>query len=618
MAGVAPPPEHRVRCLAPLTSSGGDEVLCFDLDGKECWIDLRIERLNQQLVAGLSDRALDLLEIAALVYAVDASVSRGGPTLQQMGQKWHRRFAVEMPVRECDFWQQVDVTQSLEELLMFLSGDRFTFEFTPYEHPDVERSRFFRFGEETAWTPDRVLMFSGGLDSFAGALAEIAEHGHRVALISHTSAPKMAPIARNLQKAMAAQFGVQTSRHFPVRMNLIGRKKAEGTHRSRSFLFAALGAVFASAFGQDRVSFHENGVVSLNLPPVKNVIGTRATRTTHPKSLVLMSRLLRKVFEGGMRVDNPFFWRTKTEVIQTISRLGMADQIRHTRSCADVHNQTRQHAHCGRCSQCIDRRFAVLAAVLANDDPAEAYKVSLMNGARTRVEDREIALSYVRNADLYEQVTPELIQQHFPDVLDAVGHLGESPPAALAMITDLLKRHGSSVAGVMRDAFATRSSESYPINSLPRMYGDEKRQQLLAAPTPVVELPADTDPASVTIVIDEGRQTAVINEVVHVTRNATFDLLSVLAKAHLKAAGEGRDLFEYPTIRANALAKTLGLESDVGVRQRVNRSRGVLKTRFASAGLDPEFAEAVIENVPGYGYRLAPDRVTVRNTGSTQ
>jgi hypothetical protein len=36
------------------------------------------------------------------------------------------------------------------------------------------------------------------------------------------------------------------------------------------------------------------------------------------------------------------------------------------------------HTHCGCCSQCLDRRFAVLAAHAADHDPVEMYKVELV------------------------------------------------------------------------------------------------------------------------------------------------------------------------------------------------------------------------------------------------
>ena len=50
----------------------------------------------------------------------------------------------------------------------------------------------------------------------------------------------------------------------------VGRKS---THRARSFLFASLGAVTARLFDLDRIKFFENGIVSLNLPLVAQVVG---------------------------------------------------------------------------------------------------------------------------------------------------------------------------------------------------------------------------------------------------------------------------------------------------------------------------------------------------------
>ena len=43
---------------------------------------------------------------------------------------------------------------------------------------------------------------------------------------------------------------------------------------------------------------------------------------------------------------------------------------------------TKLHPHCGQCSQCIDRRFAILAAGQDEDDPEDAYKVDLLLDGR--------------------------------------------------------------------------------------------------------------------------------------------------------------------------------------------------------------------------------------------
>lgn len=197
---------------------------------------------------------------------------------QKMGAKWYRSFHVSLPVRNLALWSAPLLKRNLIESLMFLSGDRFTFDFTQIETEEAVPERYFEFGEGSAWQPDSVLMFSGGLDSYAGALEEIIDRKQKVALISHFTATKIAPIQRNLQQYMAEKLGLQMLMHFPMWVQLKSGTNKEGTHRARSFLFAALGMATAIAFGQNRVSFYENGVVRLNLPPVGNVLGTRATR----------------------------------------------------------------------------------------------------------------------------------------------------------------------------------------------------------------------------------------------------------------------------------------------------------------------------------------------------
>ena len=611
------PPEYKVRCLPPVTRSGGDEVLRFDLDGEERAISLKISQLTQRMVAGLPDRTLDLLELAALVYAVDSSVSRGGPALQKMGAQWHRRFHIEMAVRDLAFWEQSDVSAALEELLAFLSGDTFTFTFGVRKHSDAERNRFFKFGDESAWSADRVLMFSGGLDSYAGALEETVRQGFSVALVSHASSTKIERVQKDLLAALRATLNPDLFRHVPVRMQMVGGVK-EGTHRSRSFLFASLGAVTAFGFGQERVSFYENGVVSLNLPPVGNVQGTRATRTTHPKSLLLMSQFLGLVFENGMRIDNPFFWHTKTEVVEKVAQLEMAEQIRHTRSCADVHNQTNLNPHCGRCSQCVDRRFAVLAAGLETQDPKEAYAVDLLDGVRKSVIDKETALSYVRAARQYVHATPDLLQQRYPEILQAVESFNEPAPTALSRIAGLLKRHGQSVISVMEHTLAHQTADAFPLGSLPWMYGEEKRQAAFSADADVPTISLQTSDQTYTIVFDDEQQTATIADAVDIPKGANWKLLRELATEYLDGAGEGLDPLDYPTIAALDLSDRLGLASDEALRQRVNRARNKIGRLFEDAGLNADQGKELVENILGKGYRLNPTLVTVRIKSATR
>src|SRR5215218_4696273 len=87
----------------------------------------------------------------------------------------------------------------------------------------------------------------------------------------------------------------------------------------------------------------------------------------------------------------------KTEVVERIAANRCGDLIRDTRSCTRVHDMTNFHPHCGRCSQCLDRRFAILAAGQEQEDPEEAYKVDLFSGDRQPGLDQEMALAFVRS-----------------------------------------------------------------------------------------------------------------------------------------------------------------------------------------------------------------------------
>src|SRR5205823_3357947 len=147
------------------------------------------------------------------------------------------------------------------------------------------------------------------------------------------------------------------------------------TQRTRSFLFGTLAFVVAHIFRKKEITFYENGIVSLNLPLARHVLGTRATRTTHPKALADFGSLFSLVAEEPIKVLNPFFWKTKAELVSMLAVEGMADLIRRSFSCSRVRTATVTGKHCGVCSQCLERRFALFSAGLEREEPEETYKV---------------------------------------------------------------------------------------------------------------------------------------------------------------------------------------------------------------------------------------------------
>jgi hypothetical protein len=383
--------EHLVLCGGLEAPKVGDRTTVrLNLHGPHANVKLSISDIARKLLVNIPDRLVDLLEIATYVYAADGAIPRGGKTDSEMGARWRRALRFMIPVREPALWGSEPVSAALIETLSFLSDEQYAFHFEPFDRPPSLADYFdFPPTEDARFSPEEVILFSGGLDSLGGAVEEVLGHGKRVALVSHRSAAKIASVQKHLVDLLSSRAGRERVLYVPVLATLTEDLNREPTHRARSFLFAALGAVTARLFGIRRIRFFENGIVSLNLPPVRQVVGARATRTTHPQALDGFRRIFREVFDTRFEVTNPFIWFTKPEVIRKIVSNGCGDLIRHTRSCTRVRDMTTLHPHCGQCSQCIDRRFAILAAGQKHEDPAEAYNVDLFTGARSEGPDRE-------------------------------------------------------------------------------------------------------------------------------------------------------------------------------------------------------------------------------------
>src|SRR6266545_1921550 len=211
-----------------------------------------------------------LLDLAAYVTAADQAVDRAnggrvdGP---ELGAGWRRSFRFRVPVREPDLWNSAPVQAALVQTLSFLSDDHYVFEFSGLTH-DPPIDSFIDF-DETPFDGEiaEVVSFSGGLDSLAGVVTEAVVNRHQVLLVNHRSTGKFAPQHDALVRALRHEAGEKAPVHFSVVANRARSVGDEYTQRTRSFLFAALGVMFARMVGLNRFRFYENGVVSLNLPP---------------------------------------------------------------------------------------------------------------------------------------------------------------------------------------------------------------------------------------------------------------------------------------------------------------------------------------------------------------
>ena len=325
-------PERLVLCGGAKRTED-DSTLRLALDGRSQNIKLKLEDIGKRLVKNVPDLLVDLVEIAAYVYCADQATSRGGGAQAGMGSDWRRSFRFVIPVREPDHWTNPKVLQPLGDALSFLSEDDYTFEFEKATSP-VRADNYLELSDESgAFKADEVVLFSGGLDSLSGAIEELSAGAKNVALVSHRSSPKIFERQKRLVAELKRLFKKRLI-HIPVVVTRQEPRQAqEHTQRSRSFLYAALACVIARLFGKTRIRFFENGVVSINLPISEQVVGARATRTTHPLVLELFRKFFSSAVAKSIEIENPFIWKTKADVLRSIVDHRCGPLIKDTVSC---------------------------------------------------------------------------------------------------------------------------------------------------------------------------------------------------------------------------------------------------------------------------------------------
>ena len=109
-------------------------------------------------------RTLDLLEIAAYVFAADRWLLRGQKDAVEY-HSWSRSLEFHVRVRDFAFWNNNVVKQALSDTLMFMTGDAaITFCFEP-GHCTPPTNLFDRpgFSLEGIHEQPTIILFSGGL-----------------------------------------------------------------------------------------------------------------------------------------------------------------------------------------------------------------------------------------------------------------------------------------------------------------------------------------------------------------------------------------------------------------------------------------------------------------------
>ena len=387
-------------------------------------------KLNQfiQSVNHLPEIVLDLLEIAGYVFAADRRAARGKNDSVEY-HNWSRFMRFVIKVRSHEFWNRETVKNKLSQALTFMTGDRgYKFEFQS-SHKTEPVGLFDKEGFNLAacYTGSTsVILFSGGLDSLAGVIKHLEENPQKtVLLVSHQSGqPSTKRTQDKLFGSLKEKFQSKIE-HFKFECNLKGDRAREETQRTRAFLYSVVAFAIADSLQNDEFFFYENGITSLNFPRSQDLINARASRTTHPKTIRLMTdflslvaRELKEDQKNNIKIQNPFQWLTKADVLREIKNLRQQELISSSVSCSNSYNRKPDSNHCGKCFQCVDRRIAAHASNTQEWDESSIYGImftdDLAEGSKTTVD-------YIRQAVKFGKMTDDKFYHEYFMELDDTG-----------------------------------------------------------------------------------------------------------------------------------------------------------------------------------------------------
>lgn len=296
----------------------------------------------------------DLVNFAVGIYTIDQVVSR-----QINGfQGWSRNFIVNFPVHDLQLWN--NVKEDFSNYLGFLSGDKWeiTFrqnhEIRAFELPQNRNPNNF----------SKVSLFSGGLDSFIGAI-DLLMNEEKPFLVSHYKISERR-VQERLIDGLNEKFGGNSfdSQKFWIQPNQKNEfAEKENSSRARSFLFITLGIAVANCLADDmELILPENGLISLNIPLTRSRLSSHSTRTTHPYFVDGLNKTFERLGIEN-RIENPYRFKTKGQMIlECLDRDFLNQHISETISCSHPENSRFQRRepglNCGYCVPCIIRQSA--------------------------------------------------------------------------------------------------------------------------------------------------------------------------------------------------------------------------------------------------------------------
>lgn len=622
-------PENLFLCgLSPSQRAKYPDGKELRLHGTKPNLVLKIEDIRKRLSTTEPDLLTDLLELALYVFAADNLVSRGGRTFPNFGAGWRRSFHLVVAVREYGEWSEPGRLKALCDALHFLSDDYWMFTFVELHNPPSLQGYFDFFAGGSELTGDTsIVSFSGGVDSFAGAVHELTSSNRHVVLMSR----RIKGITESRQSFLAKKLKEKYPKrvtHASVRAGLTNDTAArEHTQRTRSFLLTAIGMAAAYMERSRLIRFYENGIMSINLPISAQVVGTRASRSTHPRALLLLQQLAAQIIDDELTIDNPFIWKTKIEVLRELQNTPFGAFTTCSVSCSNTRHLAKHSQHCGVCAQCLQRQISEFGASACTAKPDLPYSTDLFLGPRPENEDRDMALDIIRSALEFCRLSDKAFATKYASELAWIvaGFPDINSDEIVRTFTDLFRRQGSAVNAVFVQATKDHAEEllhgRLSPDSLLRMVFSDATMQLDKSPIVAAVSPqrlpseysvADDRAASamILVAVDNVRKRILIENIASIGGATEFRIISELVKVFREDRNSDRAPKNYRTMTDHALADALNANEAL-VRKTISRIRKKIKTEYQDLHQETLSLDHILENSHGKGYRINPSNVHV-------
>lgn len=410
-----------------------EQFLLFNLFDKQNKSNVKtdIEQLWRRFgLEKLPNLNEDFLIIASSIFCADKRIPR-----KIFSDNWTRGIKLFIPVLELEKWNLVK--DALEDTISFLSGDEWRFEF----RKTSSRFRGNKRNIKNLLLPekyDSVSLFSGGLDSFCGALT-LSEDKKNTCYIGFREYSLLTHRQKELFNSIQISYSQLESELLLFNVNpLVPQQRGnnsvklsvESTSRSRSLLFIAGAMAVASIIGRKTpVYIPENGFIGINVPLTDSRSGSCSTRTTHPIFINSLNNIFRRI--GIENEVSNFYWSmSKGEILEEHKENTVfIDKAHRTLSCSHPclsrydrkrSDKVETPCNCGYCYPCLIRRASFVKIKKDETDYNPLYELSrdfimTHNNIQGRASDLKAVLfslrRYVQHKDDKEYIRSLLLSQ---------------------------------------------------------------------------------------------------------------------------------------------------------------------------------------------------------------